>query len=89
MMAYPSHLSDDELEALPVGPHVRRQRKATAEDWKNGLYGQWIEWDEARPGIASARQIGEPVFWRDSSGQRWTFDQWDDGGWFKMMFQLG
>jgi hypothetical protein len=75
-------MTADELDALPVGPFVRRRREATIEEArKKGC--RWIEWEEARPVIASFPKEGEPMFYVDSSGERWTIGQWADGQKFK------
>lgn len=79
----PCDMTDEELEALPVGPFIRRQRPVTRDDHARGIHGRVFEWAECPPLRVTAWTTKDIFAWRDGNGELWDFGQWSDGRWFK------
>lgn len=81
-------MTQEELEALPVGPCVRHERPITREDWAQGRRGRSVIWEEARAVRCNVYEPNDIIWFHDKEGRAWMFGQWADGAWFKQPSSL-
>ncbi len=79
----PSEMTDDEREALPIGPFEREFVPYTEADYARGAVGRGRVRVIYHATEMIAWRPDEPIAWIDRQGRGWTFGRWVDGRWYK------
>jgi hypothetical protein len=82
-MKRPREMTEQELNALPIGPMEEEFTPHTADDLANGATGIGRVRVIMRETLPTFYEPDDWICWRDAAGRAWTFGQFKDGAWFK------